>query len=76
MPNSGYAHVLKNRGFTCLLVAQALSVFDDNAFRYVLQLLAIDTVATLSGQSRLVSGHERHHHQDYQATEADFRPRC
>ncbi|PYV20989.1 MAG: hypothetical protein DMG24_20935, partial [Acidobacteria bacterium] len=55
MPNSGYAHVLKNRGFTCLLVAQALSVFDDNAFRYVLQLLAIDTVATLSGQSRLVS---------------------
>ena len=55
MNNSGYARVLKNRGFDCLLAAQALSVFNDNAFRYVLQLLVIDTVATLSGQSRLVS---------------------
>lgn len=55
MQNSGYARVLKNRGFNCLLAAQALSVLDDNAFRYVLQLLVIDTVATLSGQSRLVS---------------------
>ncbi len=55
MQNSGYARVLKNRGYNCLLTAQALSVFNDNAFRYALQLLVIDAVATVSGQSRLVS---------------------
>ena len=53
--SSSYAGLTKNRGYVSLLIAQALSVFNDNAFRYVLLLIVMAVASTLASQSRLVS---------------------
>jgi acyl-[acyl-carrier-protein]-phospholipid O-acyltransferase/long-chain-fatty-acid--[acyl-carrier-protein] ligase len=53
--SGSYAGLVKNPGYVSLLIAQALSVFNDNAFRYVLLLIVMSVGSTLSGQSRLVS---------------------
>ena len=53
--SGSYVGLMKNPGYASLLIAQALSVFNDNAFRYVLLLIVISVAGTLSSQSRLVS---------------------
>lgn len=37
----GYADLLKQRGFACLIAAQALGVFNDNAYKTVLSLFIV-----------------------------------
>ena len=53
--SGSYAGLVKNHGYVSLLIAQALSVFNDNAFRYVLLLIVITVASTQASQSRLVS---------------------
>jgi acyl-[acyl-carrier-protein]-phospholipid O-acyltransferase / long-chain-fatty-acid--[acyl-carrier-protein] ligase len=52
---AGYKGIVRNRGYSSLLVAQAMSVFNDNAFRYVLLLLVIAGAGSVAAQNRLVS---------------------
>src|SRR5712692_2901489 len=57
MPTSsrGYSDLLQQRGFASLLIAQALSVFNDNAFKYILSLVVIARATSAAEQSRLVA---------------------
>jgi len=57
MPTSsrGYSDLLRRRGFASLLIAQALSVFNDNAFKYILSLVVIARATSAAEQSRLVA---------------------
>ena len=54
-PSRGYADLVKHRGYASLLTAQALSVFNDNAFKYVLSLVVMARAATMAGQNRLIA---------------------
>src|SRR5690242_2763284 len=51
----GYTDLLKHRGYASLLAAQALSVFNDNAFKYVLSLVVITQATTMAGQNRFIA---------------------
>ena len=54
-PSRGYTDLVKHRGYASLLTAQALSVFNDNAFKYVLSLVVITRATTMAGQNRLIA---------------------
>ena len=51
----GYSDVLKIRGFVFLLAAQALAVFDDNAFKQLLVLFVTASVASLARRNLFIS---------------------
>ncbi len=53
--SKGYSGVLKNRGFVYLLVAQALAVFDDNAFKQLLVLFVTASVSVLAARNFYIS---------------------
>ncbi len=51
----GYSGVLKERGFVFLLLAQALAVFDDNAFKQLLFLFITASVSSLATRNSYIS---------------------
>jgi len=51
----GYNDVLKNRGFTYLLGAQALAVFDDNTFKQLLALFITAHIVSRESRNLLIS---------------------
>ncbi len=56
MANSrGYSDVLKDRGFVFLLMAQALAVFDDNAYKQLLVLFVTASVSSLAARNFYIS---------------------
>ena len=54
-PRRGYSEVLKRRGFVYLLVAQALAVFDDNAFKQLVLLFVTARVISLATRNLVIS---------------------
>jgi acyl-[acyl-carrier-protein]-phospholipid O-acyltransferase/long-chain-fatty-acid--[acyl-carrier-protein] ligase len=50
-----YGAILKNRGFSYLLAAQALAVFDDNTFKQLLLLFITAHIASLETRNILIS---------------------
>ncbi len=57
MPGSsrGYSDLLKQRGFVSLLAAQALGVFNDNAFKTILSLFILARATTAADRSWMLS---------------------
>ena len=57
MPASsrGYSDLLKDRGFASLIAAQALAVFDDNAFKQLLALFITAHVVSVEHRNLLIS---------------------
>ncbi len=51
----GYSDLLKNRGFTSLIAAQALAVFDDNTFKQILALFITAHVVSVEHRNLLIS---------------------
>jgi acyl-[acyl-carrier-protein]-phospholipid O-acyltransferase/long-chain-fatty-acid--[acyl-carrier-protein] ligase len=54
MASHGYSGVLKRPGFTFLLAAQALAVFDDNTFKQLLFFFAASTLTNPAARSGVI----------------------
>ncbi len=50
----GYGNILKNRGFVFLLAAQALGVFNDNAYKAILTFYVLTHTSSAEELSRLI----------------------
>ena len=49
MPTGRYFDILKNRGFFCFFCTQFLGAFNDNFYKIIITLVALDIPVTAGG---------------------------